>query len=149
MDPTDVANPFFKNWMVSWARKLVIVKAKSEVEAELAASARRIRQRQSTAGWEVPPPAGWNPADSDKPQLERALLAIDFLPRWALLLTVFERVSIEEAAGLLGVERDLLWFARAAGLAELACNLAREQGWTPALNLPSARAGRTTVPLPV
>jgi len=151
MDHRDVANPFFKNWMVSWARKLVIVKAHSEVEAELAASARRIRQRQSTtAGWDdVPQPVDWNLADSDKPQLERALLAIDFLPRWALVLTVFERVSIEEAATLLGVERDLLWFARAAGLKELACNLAREQGWTPALGVVSAGAGAAAVSLPL
>ncbi len=149
MDHKDVANPFFKNWMVSWARKLVIVKAHSEVEAELAASARRIRQRQFTAGWDVPQPVDWNLADSDKPQLERALLAIDFLPRWALVLTVFERVSIEEAANLLGVERDLLWFARAAGLKELACNLAREQGWTPALSVVSAGAVGAAVPLPL
>ncbi len=60
-----------------------------------------------------------------------------------------EKKAIEEAANLLGVERDLLWFARAAGLKELACNLAREQGWTPALSVVSAGAVGAAVPLPL
>jgi DNA-directed RNA polymerase specialized sigma24 family protein len=131
MDRNDSSNPFFRNWVVSWARKLVIVKARNAVDAELAVSARRTRQRPSNAGLDTPQPVDWNLADFDKLELERALLAIDVLPRWALLLTVFERASISDAASLLNVEYDLLTFARTIGLRELACNIAREQGWIP------------------
>jgi hypothetical protein len=140
VDLKDAANPFFRNWMVSWARKLVIVKARSAMDGALAASARRTRQRQSAARLDAPQPADWNLAESDKLQLERALLAIDLLPRWALLLTVFEKASLEEASALLHVEYDLLSFARTVGLMELSRNIAREQGWIPALSsLPAAR----------
>jgi hypothetical protein len=141
VDLNDVGNPFFKNWMVSWARKLVIVKARSRVDAALAASARRTRKRQSTDAADQLQPIDWRVGDSDRAELERALLAIDLLPRWALLLTVFEKVSSDEAARLLGVERDLFWFARTTGLMELTGNIAREQGWIPAVaSAPARRA---------
>jgi hypothetical protein len=137
----DSSDPFFRNWMVSWARKLVIVRARSAMDGALSASARRLRQRQAAARLEAPQPVDWTLGESDKMQLERALLAIDLLPRWVLLLTVFERVSLDEAATLLRVDHDLVAFARTVGLMELSRNMAREQGWISALtSLPGAPA---------
>jgi len=50
-------------------------------------------------------------------------------PRCALLLTVFERMSPEDAAVLLDVDRDLVRKARIIGLQELTRTLTRMQSW--------------------
>ena len=62
----------------------------------------------------------------EKSDLERALLAIDIFPRCALLLTVFEKLSLDDATVLLGATKELLKKAREIGLYELARNLAPE-----------------------
>ena len=59
-----------------------------------------------------------------KPELERALLAIEVFPRCALLLTVFERLSIQEAAVLLNADEPLVRKAQARALFDLTRNLA-------------------------
>ena len=46
--------------------------------------------------------------DMTKSQLERALLVIDLFPSCVLVLLVFERVSLEDAAILLESDRDLV-----------------------------------------
>jgi hypothetical protein len=139
MDLDDAGNPFFRNWMVSWSRKLVIAKALSVVEQDMAESAERTRRRNCPRpteapgrGWSLDPAAG-------KAELERALLAIDLFPRCAVVLTVFEKVSEEDAATLLNADRQLLRTAKAIGLAELTWNLARPQ-WQAASGLRSAPA---------
>lgn len=139
MDVDDAGNPFFRNWMISWSRKLVIAKALSVVEREMAESAERTQQRNCPRPAEMPG-RGWrlDPAVG-KVDLERALLAIDLLPRCAVLLTVFEKVSEEDAATLLNVDRQLLRTAKAIGLAELTWNLARPQ-WQAASGFRSAPA---------
>ena len=60
-----------------------------------------------------------------KEQLERAMLGIDVLPRAALLLSIFEGVSVEDAAVLLDVPPELVVKARTLGLADLTARLAR------------------------
>ncbi len=126
-DMNDAGNPFFRNWMISWSRKLVIAKALSVVEFDMAESVRRTRERR----YERPAPAAtenWSlDAAADKEQLERALLAIDLFPRCALLLTVFEKVSIQDTASLLNADREAVRNAKAIGLAELTWNLADPQ----------------------
>jgi hypothetical protein len=123
-DMNDAGNPFFRNWMISWSRKLVIAKALSVVEFDMAESVRRTRERR----YDRPAPAAtenWSlDAAAGKEQLEHALLAIDLFPRCALLLTVFEKVSIQDTASLLNADREAVRSAKAIGLAELTCNLA-------------------------
>src|SRR5579859_3597694 len=84
----DAANPFFGNWMVVWARKLVIARALSAVSDEMRASVLRTERRRFVCSNEVEsiPLSAWNP-DSDAPslQLQDALLAIDLFPRCVLL----------------------------------------------------------------
>jgi DNA-directed RNA polymerase specialized sigma24 family protein len=53
------------------------------------------------------------------PELERALLAIDLFPRCALLLTVFEKLSLDDAALLLNADRALVRKAQSQALLEL------------------------------
>lgn len=127
MDTSDAANPFFRNWMISWSRKLVIAKALGSIEQEMGESVRRARERQCPRPAEIPT-RGWSlNANTDKAEIERALLAIDLFPRCAVLLTVFEKVSLDDAAVLLSADRETVKTAKAIGLAELTWNLARAQ----------------------
>jgi hypothetical protein len=48
------------------------------------------------------------------------LLAIDLFPRCALLLTVFEKLSLDDAALLLNADKALVRKAQNQGLLELA-----------------------------
>ena len=139
MDMDDTGNPFFRNWMISWSRKLVIAKALSVVEGSMAESAERTQKRNCPRPAEMPG-RGWrlDPA-TGKAELERALLAIDLFPRCVVLLTVFEKVSEQDAATLLNVDRQLLRTAKAIGLAELTWNLAQPK-WQAASGLRSAPA---------
>jgi len=126
MDMDDVASPFFRNWMISWSRKLVIARALGSLEPQMAASVQRTRERRGPdtqipgKAWSLDPTTG-------KAELEEALLAIDLFPRCALLLTVFERVSTDDAASLLNADRETVQTGKAIGLAELTRNLSRPQ----------------------
>jgi hypothetical protein len=59
-----------------------------------------------------------------KARIEEALLAIDVFPRAALLLLIFERVRIGDAATLLDADAALVRKAQAMALRELTANLA-------------------------
>jgi len=130
LDFADGANPFFRNWMVAWARRLVIAKALLAIREELAASIRR--PDWLTEAYALPPGSWSLAANTTKLRLEDALLAIDVFPRCALLLMVFERVWLEDAATLLNSDPDLVRKAKSIGLRALTHNLARKQGWTSA-----------------
>lgn len=118
----DPVNPFFEGWMRDWARRLVIAKALTAIHADLANSVRRTEAAHFKSS-QVP--RNWSlGADTGKADLERALLAIDLFPRAAVLLLVFERVRMTDAATLLGANPDLLKKAQAIGLSELTANLA-------------------------
>jgi DNA-directed RNA polymerase specialized sigma24 family protein len=127
IDLTDGRNGFFSTWMVSWSRRLVIARALAAVREDLARSVRRTALRHSETS-EVPPPSWVLDEGTTKSDLERALLPIDLFPRAAVLLLVFERVPLKDAAILLDSEADLVKKAMAAGVRELTINLTRLQG---------------------
>jgi hypothetical protein len=62
--------------------------------------------------------------DLTQPELHRALLAIDVFPRCALLLTIFEKLPVKDAALLLNADERLVLRAQATALIELTRNLA-------------------------
>ena len=131
IDSGDGTDSFFSGWMLAWSRRLVIAKALAGIRDELGASARRTASLHNE---EFALPSRnrlFDPdADGTGVQIESALLAIDVFPRCALLLTVFERMSPEDAAVLLDVDRDLVRKARIIGLQDLMRNLAGIRGWT-------------------
>jgi DNA-directed RNA polymerase specialized sigma24 family protein len=130
---SDVPDAVFSAWMRAWSRRLVIARALTTVREDLAASARRMALRPFEKS--ALPPRSWvlDP-DTTKSDLERALLSIDAFPRASVLLLVFERVPLRDAAILLDAEPDLVRKAQAAGVRELTINLARMQGWKSAAN---------------
>jgi hypothetical protein len=106
------------------SRRTAVTKAFAAVRRELALSVVRLGSKK----FEMTgiPPRTWSlDPDTTKVQLENALLAIDIFPRWALLLTVFERLGLEEASTLLDADRELVQQGRVAGLLDLTRNLAR------------------------
>jgi len=124
----DDANPFFSTWMLAWSRRVFIAKALAEIR-ELAASARQTASERAEKA--ALPPRNWTlDRGTTKLQLESALLAIDVFPRCALLLSVFEGMSLEDVAILLDADTELVRKAQTIGLRELTRNLARKQGWT-------------------
>jgi DNA-directed RNA polymerase specialized sigma24 family protein len=64
------------------------------------------------------------PASTTKTQIEQALLAVDLFPRAAVLLSIFEGMSIADAATILDADVTLVRKAQAIGLRELTNNLA-------------------------
>ena len=126
---TEFAQPFFTAWMEAWSRRLVIAKALTGIREELAASVRRTDfKRVHESGL---PPRDWRIGQgTTKSELEAALLAIDYFPRAALVLSLFENVPAPDCAVILDASPDLVKKALAIGLLELTRNLASAQGWT-------------------
>lgn len=134
MDNKPGSNPFFRNWMISWSRKLVIAQALGAIESEMADSVRRTGTRRHDRS-KSSLSANWSLQNSvDKARLEQALLAIDLFPRCALLLRVFEKVSLEDTAILLNASQEQVKAAQAIGLTELTRNLAGEREAAPSWN---------------
>jgi DNA-directed RNA polymerase specialized sigma24 family protein len=140
LDSQDEANPFFSTWMSAWSRRVVIAKALSSIRKDLVDSANRTKSAHT--GKSAFPPRDWtlNPAPT-KAQLEAALLTIDVFPRCALVLSFFEKASLEDTAVLLNADRSLVGKAQLIGLQELNRNLARMQGWTTIAEKPHTAAG--------
>ena len=120
LDSGGYANRATSDFMLSWSRKLVIAAALDTIRPQLRESALR------TARSEDPDPAtlaASKPAVSQQmttAEFERAMLAIDVFPRCALLLTVFEKLSLDDAALLLNADKALVRKAQGQGLLELA-----------------------------
>jgi DNA-directed RNA polymerase specialized sigma24 family protein len=117
----------FSSWMNAWSRQLVIGKALAAVREDLAASARRMDSARPDKS-SLPDPSWALDRQTTKSDLEQALLQIDLFARAAVLLLVFERVPLKDAAVLLNFEPDAIRRAAAAGARDLTINLARMQG---------------------
>ena len=59
-----------------------------------------------------------------KQDLEEVLLAMDIFQRCAVILTIFEGMQVEEAATLLGADKDAVKAAQARGITEMTWRLA-------------------------
>jgi DNA-directed RNA polymerase specialized sigma24 family protein len=125
LDTESDAGAFFERWMLSWSRRIVIAKVLNVIRRELAVSAQRTASiRVKALGL---PPLSATLGDMTDIQLERALLAIDMFPRCALILTVFEGMSVEDTAVVLDCTPELARKARTLGLRHLIENLATMQ----------------------
>ena len=122
----DNGTPAMADFLPSWSRHLVIDASLETIRPQLRESAWRTNRAPD------PDPATVvalrPPAQMTTPEFERALLAIDLFPRCALLLTVFEKLSLEDAALLLDADEALVRKARNQGLLELAAAIAGRRG---------------------
>jgi hypothetical protein len=129
LDFEEEKNPVFGGFMNAWARKLVAVEALGTMEKELRASKQRAAR---TAGDETAGKAVWKRrAEISQEEFEEAVIAIDAFPRCAMLLTIFEGMSIEAAAVLLHADESLTAAAQRMGIVQLTSKLAGGGGRDP------------------
>src|SRR5260370_6960050 len=92
--------------MQAWSRRIVIAKALVAVRHEVAESVRRVKSARADRSG--PMPQGWTlRPDTTKAEVEEALLDLDVFPRATVLLLIFERVRIADAATLLDAHTPL------------------------------------------
>ena len=148
LDLADDSNAYFSKWMLSWSRRLVIAKALTKVRDELAASARRTAAARS-GRLTLPAPGDWSlDPGTSKAELQDALVATDIFPRAAVLLSMFEGMSVEDTAILLDADPDLVKKARNLALRELTVNLARaaEPAWRRNDSIRRTSGSKSTTP---
>lgn len=116
----------FSEFMNAWARKLVVVEALGTMETELRIS---IERTARLAGEEQP--AVTKPARRRKisrEEFEEAAVSIDVFPRCAMLLTIFEGMTLGQAAILLNADQNQTAAAQRIGIVQLTRYLAGEGG---------------------
>lgn len=134
---TGTENPSFASWFAAWSRRLQIARALGRVKVELQDSLRRLELVDQTEPRSVVS-RDWRRISSvNRVLIERGIAAIDVFPRCALLLTVFEKLSLVDAAILLGVRKETVTKAQAIGLMQLTRILADGQGWATDLRVQS------------
>jgi hypothetical protein len=122
----DEENSNFGEFMTSWARKLIIVEALGTIAPELRASKQRVLRAGDADAlknvrWKRRP-------NIDREAFEEAVIAIDALPRCAMLLTIFEGLSTRAASLLLNEGEALTRKAQRMGIVQLTQNLAGDNG---------------------
>ena len=116
----------FAEWMSAWSRRLMIARVLTGIRGEVAQSARRTASTRLRSP-EFPVGSAGMGYETTPYQFERALLAMDLFPRCALVLTHFERISVEDAAVLLDCTPSLVRKGLAVGWMQLLENLVRPQ----------------------
>ena len=124
----------------SLSKVLIVVEALGTIKSELRVSRQRVAR---AAEPDVPKNAKWNRRPHiPREEFEEAVVAIDAFPRCAMLLTVFEGMSIDEASVLLNENKALVRKAQRIGLVQLTRNLAEDSGPDP-----YREPGRSPVPV--
>jgi hypothetical protein len=122
----DDENPAFGEFMSAWARKLIIVEALGTMKTELRTSKQRVAR---AAEPEVFSDTKWRRRPHiAREEFEDAVVAIDAFPRCAMLLTIFEGMSIQAASLLLNEDEALTRKAQRMGIVQLTQNLAGDSG---------------------
>jgi hypothetical protein len=140
LDFEEPENPVFGDFMNSWARKLIVVEALGTMRTELRLSRQRVsRAAEDEVGSE---PKWKRRAYIGREEFDEAVIAIDALPRCAMLLTIFEGMSIKAASVLLNEDVALTRKAQQMGIVQLTRNLAGDGGRDP-----YREPGRNPVPV--
>ena len=139
---SDAPAPALQKFMLSWARRLVIVAALGTIRRQLHASALRIRPATKGELAGVSALAAADLAHLTKRDLEEALLAMEIFQRCVIILTILERLPVSEAAALLGSDEDSVKAAQARGVTEMTWRLASV---LPSKSLGSFSLGQTAM----
>lgn len=133
-------NPAFDGFLNAWARKLIVVEALGTIATELLLSKQRVARAAEDEA-----PAGSRlqaRAYIGREDFEEAVIAIDAFPRCAMLLTIFEGMSIRTASVLLNADEALTRKAQRIGILQLTRHLAGDSGRDP-----YREPGRNPVPV--
>jgi len=121
---SDTKEPALQRFMLSWARKLVIVAALGTIRRQLRESALRTRPSSKGELAGLAHLASVDHSGLTKRELEEVLLSMDVFQRCAVILTVLEGLPVTEAADLLGADVDTVKAAQARGVAEMTWRVA-------------------------
>jgi DNA-directed RNA polymerase specialized sigma24 family protein len=125
----EVHPPALQRFMLSWARKLVIVEAVGTIRRQLSESMSRARvafgsaTRDELAG--LARLASADLSGLKRSEVEEVLLGMDVFQRCAVILTLFEGLPIKEVADLLGADVGTVKNAQARGAVELTWRIAK------------------------
>lgn len=121
---SDAKTPALQRFMLSWARRLVIVEALGTIRRQLRESVSRTRpsNRHEPEGLSGLPSADLT--HLTKRELEAVLLALDVFSRCAVILTILEGLPVKEVAELLGTDEATVKTAQAQGVTELTWRMA-------------------------
>ena len=136
---TEAGNPSFASWFAAWSRRLAVARALGRVRVELQDSVRRLELIDRTEPRSVARSDWRRLCSVNRVHIERGIAGVDLFPRCALLLTFFEKLSLVDAAMLLGVRKETVAKAQAIGLAQLSRILVGGQGWATDLHVRSDR----------
>ena len=126
---TGTENPSFASWFAAWSRRLEIARALGRVTVELRDSLRCLELAAQTEPTSVVSREWHRICSINRVLIEHGIAAVDLFPRCALLLTFFERLSLVDAAILLGVRKETVAKAQDIGLTQLSRILAHGQAW--------------------
>lgn len=122
LDFDEEQNKVFGEFMNSWSRKLIIAEALGTIRTQLRLSRQRVARMDES---EVPADPAWKRRPYiSREEFEDAVIAIDAFPRCAMLLTIFEGMSIPAASVLLNADEQLTGLAQRIGVVQLTHNLA-------------------------
>jgi DNA-directed RNA polymerase specialized sigma24 family protein len=91
-----------------------------------------VRKLQTEKNWShgrLPSESRAGRLSVSRQEFESAVLALDVFQRCAVLLTIFEQLSVAETALLLNADVELVKKAQVRGLVELTRNIALGRGW--------------------
>lgn len=118
--------PALQKFMLTWARRLVIVAALGTIRRQLRESGLRTRPATRSELDGLARSASVDRAAFTRQELEHALLAMDVFVRCAVILTVFERLPVKDAGELLGTDENTVKSAQAQGVTEMTWRLLGE-----------------------
>ena len=116
--------PALQKFMLAWARKLVIVAALGTMRRQLRESTLLTQGGSADDLKGLGRLASVDLEKFTKGELEEVLLAMDTFQRCVVILTVLERMPLDEAAALLGADERALKAAQARGVTEMTWRMA-------------------------
>jgi len=116
--------PALQGFILAWARKLVIVAALGTMRRQLRESMLRTRATTADRLKDLGRLASVDLENFTKNELEEVLLAMDAFQRCAVILTVLERMPVQDVADLLGADDSTVKAAQARGMAEMTWRMA-------------------------
>ncbi len=126
---TEVHAPALQRFMLSWARKLIIMAAIGTIRRQLSESMQRTRAASGLASRDelngLARLASADLTSLKRSDVEEVLLGMDVFQRCAMILTIFEGLPVKEVADLLGADAGTVKAAVARGSVELTWRIPR------------------------
>jgi DNA-directed RNA polymerase specialized sigma24 family protein len=129
---SDSPAPALQKFMLSWARRLVIVAALGTIRRQLRESMLKMRACSGVdfAGLRLAHP---DLSELTRDEIENVLLGMDTFERCVVVLAILERLPVKDVAELLGTDEALVKTALARGVTDMTLRMSgldsADAGW--------------------